>query len=34
MNWEEELIKLYDNPIFADVKPAQVQPTSTDRLVA
>lgn len=33
MNWEQELEKIFSDPLFADVKPAQVQPTSTDRLV-
>lgn len=34
MNWEQELEKIFEDPLFADVKPAQVQPTSSDRLVA
>ncbi|MBP9586798.1 MAG: GIY-YIG nuclease family protein [Bacteroides sp.] len=34
MNWEQELEGIFEDPIFADVKPAQVQPTSADRLVA
>lgn len=34
MNWEQELEKIFEDQLFADVKPAQVQPTSSDRLVA
>ncbi|MFR9660764.1 MAG: GIY-YIG nuclease family protein [Rikenellaceae bacterium] len=34
MNWEEQLGEIFNDPIFADVKPAAVQVTSNDRLLA
>ncbi len=33
MNWEEEIKKLYGDPVFDDVKPLPVRATTTDRLV-
>ena len=33
MNWEEEIKKLYGDPVFDQVKPLPSRPTSTDRLV-
>ena len=33
MNWDEELIKLFDDPILADVHPLPPKITSNDRLV-
>jgi len=30
---EKELLSIYDDPIFSDVKPTEIKPTSEDRLV-
>jgi len=34
MNWEEELIALFDDPLLADVRPLPPRITSDDRLTA
>lgn len=32
MDWPEELLKIFDDPLLADVRPKPKAPTSDDRL--
>lgn len=34
MNWEKELIELFDDPLLADVRPLPPRATADDRLTA
>ncbi len=31
--WDDELLKIFDEPLFADIKPTAKKPTTSDRLV-
>lgn len=33
MDIEKELLDIFNDPLFADVKPTELKPTSDDRLV-